>query len=361
MANTMKSTSSGNHTSLSEPLDKFDMSAICSAPPQPKLWKQIVFLYFLTGFGIIFPILLVVRILSENHDFTISIGRAIIVFGVPVCLVIALIKLWFSVDIIKKQLGVKLLDENTTNPKELWLIDLITALSKKANLPNTPLIGIYESEELNAFAAGPTRSRAMVAFSSGILEQMGQPQLAAVAAHEVGHIASGDMLSMQIVQGVIWGSALIGNLVGNCIKMFFEELGNNKKDTGKGKKLDQQMKELKYDFFGKNIVGTCITSFGNIVSLAFSRYREFKADKFSATMTSPLLMSSALQYLLNDQKAGTTTQANSPYAALMISAPEGWADWLSTHPSLERRIEHLKSFQADALRVPEEAVLEQKK
>ena len=81
MANTMKSTSSGNHTSLSEPLDKFDMSAICSAPPQPKLWKQIVFLYFLTGFGIIFPILLVVRILSENHDFTISIGRAIIVFG----------------------------------------------------------------------------------------------------------------------------------------------------------------------------------------------------------------------------------------------------------------------------------------
>ena len=78
-------------------------------------------------------------------------------------------------------------------------------------------------------------------------------------------------------------------------------------------------------------------------------------------MTSPLLMSSALQYLLNDQKAGTTTQANSPYAALMISAPEGWADWLSTHPSLERRIEHLKSFQADVLRVPEEAVLEQKK
>ena len=357
----MKSTSSGNHTSLSEPLDKFDMSAICSAPPQPKLWKQIVFLYFLTGFGIIFPILLVVRILSENHDFTISIGRAIIVFGVPVCLVIALIKLWFSVDIIKKQLGVKLLDENTTNPKELWLIDLITALSKKANLPNTPLIGIYESEELNAFAAGPTRSRAMVAFSSGILEQMGQPQLAAVAAHEVGHIASGDMLSMQIVQGVIWGSALIGNLVGNSIKMFFEQTRTKKSEYKGFEKLDQQMKDLKYDFFGENILGTCITSFGNIVSLAFSRHREFKADNFSATMTSPLLMSSALQYLLNDQKAGTTTQANSPYAALMISAPEGWADWLSTHPSLERRIEHLKSFQADVLHVPEAIVPEQKK
>ena len=358
----MKSTTAENPTISSEPSDEFDMSTITSAPPQPKLWKQILFLYFLTGFGIIFPILLVIRILSENHDFTISIGRAIIVFGVPVCLVIALIKLWFSIDIIKKQLGVKIIDKkNTEDPQELWLRDLVTTLSQKANLPNVPLIGIYESEELNAFAAGPSRSHAMVAFSSGILQQMKRPQLAAVAAHEVGHIASGDMLSMQIIQGVIWGSALIGNLIGNAIKMFFEELGNNKKDTGKGKKLDQQMKELKHDFFGKNIVGTCITSFGNIVSLAFSRYREFKADKFSATMTSPLLMSSALQYLLNDQKAGTTTQANSPYAALMISAPEGWADWLSTHPSLERRIEHLKSFQTDVLRIPEEAVLEQKK
>ena len=129
---------------------------------------------------------------------------------------------------------------------------MVTTLSQKANLPNVPLIGIYESEELNAFAAGPSRSHAMVAFSSGILQQMKRPQLAAVAAHEVGHIASGDMLSMQIIQGVIWGSALIGNLIGNAIKMFFEELGNNKKDTGKGKKLDQQMKELKHDFFGKN-------------------------------------------------------------------------------------------------------------
>ena len=147
--NAMKSTTAENPATSSEPSDEFDMSTITSAPPQPKLWKQILFLYFLTGFGIIFPILLVIRILSENHDFTISIGRAIIVFGVPVCLVIALIKLWFSIDIIKKQLRVKLLDKNTTNPKELWLIDLITALSKKANLPNVPLIGIYESEELN--------------------------------------------------------------------------------------------------------------------------------------------------------------------------------------------------------------------
>lgn len=256
----MKSTSTENPISSEVVSDKFDMSTIRSAPPQPKFWKQIVFLYFLTGFGIIFPILLVVRILSENHDFTISIGRAIIVFGVPICLVIALIKLWFSVDIIKKQLGVKLLDKDTTNPKELWLIDLITALSKKANLPNVPLIGIYESGELNAFAAGPTRSRAMVAFSSGILEQMEQPQLAAVAAHEVGHIASGDMLSMQIVQGVIWGSALIGNLVGNSIKMFFEQTRTKKSEYKGFEKLDQQMKDLKYDFFGENILDRVVNS-----------------------------------------------------------------------------------------------------
>ena len=341
----MKSRSIENSAITAEPFDKFDMSTINSAPPQPKLWKQMLFLYLLTSFGIIFPILLVVRLLSGSPDFTIAVGKAIIVVGVPVCLVITLIKLWCSIGMIKRQLGVKVLDQKaTTDPLELWLIELVTTLAHKANLPQVPLIGVYESEELNAFAAGPTRSQAMLAFSSGILKHMNKSQLAAVAGHEIGHIASGDMFSMQVIQGVIWGSALIGNLVGNSIKMFLEQLGNNKEDKGKGKKLDQQMEELKNDFFGENIVGTCITSFGNVVSLAFSRHREFKADKFSATMISPLLMSSALQSLLDDQKAGSTTQAYSSYATLMISAPEGWADWLSTHPSLERRIEHLKKL-----------------
>ena len=72
-------------------------------------------------------------------------------------------------------------------------------------------------------------------------------------------------------------------------------------------------------------------------------------------MISPLLMSSALQGLLDDQKAGSTTQAYSSYATLMISAPEGWADWLSTHPSLERRIEHLKKLQTACLAEQQES------
>ena len=123
----MKSRSIENSAITAEPFDKFDMSTINSAPPQPKLWKQMLFLYLLTSFGIIFPILLVVRLLSGSPDFTIAVGKAIIVVGVPVCLVITLIKLWCSIGMIKRQLGVKVLDQKaTTDPLELWLIEFIS-------------------------------------------------------------------------------------------------------------------------------------------------------------------------------------------------------------------------------------------
>src|SRR5512137_3048372 len=106
----------------------------------------------------------------------------------------AFISLALSRIMAKWLMGVKVIPPSTTDPTLSWLVQTVHGLARQANLPKLPEVGIYESEEVNAFATGPTKSRALVAVSTGLLNRMGSREVAGVLGHEVTHIANWDMV-----------------------------------------------------------------------------------------------------------------------------------------------------------------------
>jgi heat shock protein HtpX len=101
----------------------------------------------------------------------------------------------------KMMMGIQVIDRNS--PELGWVYSMVEDLSRKAGLPTTPEVGIYQSPEVNAFATGPTKRRALVAFSTGLLNSMNRNEVEGVAGHEIAHIANGDMVTMTLLQGVI--------------------------------------------------------------------------------------------------------------------------------------------------------------
>ena len=120
------------------------------------------------------------------------------VWGFGAALVSLLISRWMA----KRAMGVKLVDGRTGNSDLDWLHNRVGQLAQQANLP-MPEVGYYDSPEVNAFATGPSKKRSLVAVSTGLLRQMDKREVEGVLAHEVSHIANGDMVTMTLIQGVV--------------------------------------------------------------------------------------------------------------------------------------------------------------
>lgn len=237
------------------------------------------------------------------------------------------IMLFFSKTIAKRQFDIKTVNPDAPgNDQERFLLELISALAGRAGLPVVPEIGIYRSEEANAFATGRGKSDALIAFSSGLLERMPEEYAAAVAAHETAHIANGDMLTMTLLDGLINSAVVVADFA-------IEE-------TGWYEKTEKESCLL-VGIIHFVIVNVLMLA-GNLVLLWFSRHREFEADETAACLVSPEAMIGALHALDEDDKAGSRTDADAPAAAMMISASPAWTDLFSTHPSLERRIRQIE-------------------
>src|SRR5262249_7258129 len=115
----------------------------------------------------------------------------------------SLISLALSRIMAKRMMGVQVIDPNTRDPRERALLDLVYNLARGARLPAMPEVGWYDSQEVNAFATGPTKSRALVAVSSGLLSRMERNEVEGVLGHEITHVANGDMVTMTLLQGVV--------------------------------------------------------------------------------------------------------------------------------------------------------------
>jgi heat shock protein HtpX len=123
------------------------------------------------------------------------------------CLVIgmggAFISLALSRWMAKRMMGVQVIDPNTAGPDEQRLVETVHHLARAAGLPAMPEVGIYNSPEINAFATGPSKSRALVAVSSGLLRNLRPSDVEGVLGHEITHVANGDMVTMTLIQGVV--------------------------------------------------------------------------------------------------------------------------------------------------------------
>jgi heat shock protein HtpX len=247
----------------------------------------------------------------------------------------ALISLSLSRIMAKWMLGIKLVDPSTNDPELKRLVAIISSLTRQAGLPDLPQIGIYESREVNAFATGPTRRRALVAVSRGLLSKMSEKELEGVLAHEITHIANGDMVTMTLIQGIVNAFVMF---LARILAFAFSGLGKSRQESGSVPSYFSYMLLV----FLFEIVFLLL---GSIVIAYFSRKREYRADKGGAELAGKENMIAALQSLLNLQKIRDPAAEKPTVEAMKISSRKkgGLISLLASHPPLEARIERLRS------------------
>ena len=284
--------------------------------------KRII-LFVLTNFLVFMTISIVLTLLGVGPYMTaqgISYGDLM-----AFCLVWGMGGSLFSLAIsrisAKWMMGIQTVTK--TSPDAAWLAVMVEQLSQKAGLPVTPEVGIYESPEVNAFATGPTKRRALVAFSTGLLQSMNKNEIEGVAAHEIAHVANGDMVTMTLLQGVI-----------NAFVMFFARVigwavAQNTREENRHSV--QMMITLALDLL--------LGMLGTLVVCWFSRQREFRADKGGARYAGKQDMIAALERLAGHTRVYDQQPS---LAAFKISSSASFLHLFSTHPPLEQRIETLR-------------------
>jgi heat shock protein HtpX len=229
--------------------------------------------------------------------------------------------------------GVEVIDPDTTKPIERQLLQLVRQLVKKAGLPRMPEVGIYESEEVNAFATGPTKSRALVAVSSGLLDKMDWVEIEGVLGHEISHVANGDMVTLTLLQGVV-----------NAFVMFFARvLAFAVTRIGKGREDDSRSSPFLYGML-VFLFEVVFMILGSMVIACFSRFREYRADEGGARLAGKQSMIQALCKLqtVSALPVPQEAQQNSAFQAFKISGKKGFLWLFATHPPLEDRIARLE-------------------
>ena len=248
----------------------------------------------------------------------------------------ALISLSLSRIMAKSFMGVKVIDPHTHHANERQLIDTVYALARDAGLSHMPEVGIFQSNEPNAFATGPTQSRSLVAVSSGLLDRMPANDTRAVLGHEISHIANGDMVTMTLLQGVINAFVMF---LARVLAYAISGLGRNRSSNSSAGSYGTFM-VLTYLF---EIVFMIL---GSLVVCAYSRAREFRADAGGAQLAGRQNMISALQTLRSLQQIRDPKTENPAIAAFKISHPgkKGLLHLFATHPPIDDRIERLKGL-----------------
>lgn len=240
--------------------------------------------------------------------------------------------------------------KKSCNDMESWLLQTVCKYSKKLNVV-VPKIAIYPSQDMNAFATGACRNSALIAFSSGLLENMKRESIEAVIAHEMNHIASGDMITMTLIQGVVNTFVIfISRSLTNLI-YYWVSLVNN----GESEKYIDENNDYDTTYISSSVVYMIISSilelfFGVIASVIvfwFSRYREFYADAGAAKLVGRDKMITALQEL---QYNCESKMVNSGIVTLCINNAACnkkkfsllLYDLFASHPSLDKRIKALQ-------------------
>ena len=228
-------------------------------------------------------------------------------------------------------MGVKVIDPNTTDPRRVRLVETVHQLARNAGLTTMPQVGFYDSPEVNAFATGPSRSRSLVAASTGLLNHMNQAEVEGVLGHEIAHVANGDMVTMTLVQGVV-----------NAFVMFFARIAAMAL-TSRGNDDNRGGNTLAY-FMLVQVFQIVFSVFGMVVICWFSRWREFRADAGGANFAGRENMVSALEALqtYHEQGFDQAGPQQPAFQALKISGKNGMMMLLSTHPPLEERIARLE-------------------
>lgn len=269
-----------------------------------------------------------------------GVGRYLTAYGIDYgalaafCLVwgmsASIMSLLLSRVMAKWMMGVQVIDPAT--PGELGeLVRTVHHLARAARLPAMPEVGIYDAPEVNAFATGPTKSRALVAVSSGLLRTMRKNEIEGVLAHEISHVANGDMVTLTLIQGVV--NAFVMFLARIAAFAVENALSGNDERRRRSPFAYGMLTWVFEMIFG--LVGAMIVAW-------FSRWREFRADAGGARLSGAGNMRAALQRLLSYTEAVDTSHP-SMQAFKTSGRRSGILALFASHPPLEERIARLES------------------
>jgi len=287
-----------------------------------------IFLFLVTNIavllvlGTVLSLLGVDSLLSEN-GVDLDTGNLLVfaaVFGMGGSFISLAMSKWMA----RRAVGARVI-ETPANDAEQWLVNKVGQHAQAAGI-GMPEVALWYAPVPNAFATGARRDHALVAVSTGLLRGMRPDEVDAVLGHEIGHVANGDMVTLALIQGVvntfvIFLSRVVGHFVDRVLL-------RNERGYGLG-------------YYGAVIASQLFFSvLASIVVMYFSRYREFRADAEGARLAGRDKMIAALERL--KQLSGESPQPlPEPVTAFGISG--NWKSLFATHPSLDARIEALRS------------------
>ncbi|WP_282155573.1 protease HtpX [Cytobacillus gottheilii] len=258
---------------------------------------------------------------AGNIDFT-----SLLIFSAVIGFSGSFISLAMSRWMAKRMMNVKVLNpQDALSSYERDIVEKVHRLSRAAGLTHMPEVGIYDSPEVNAFATGPSKKRSLVAVSTGLLREMDEDAVEGVIAHEVAHIANGDMVTMTLLQGVVNTFVIFLSRIAAWIVSRF---------------VKEELAPIVH-FIAVLVFQIAFSILGSIVVYAYSRHREYHADRGGADLAGRDKMTHALQMLKaysnrmkgEEQTAISTLKINNKGKSMLFS----------THPDIDERIKRLNS------------------
>jgi heat shock protein HtpX len=285
-----------------------------------------VFLFVVTNLAILVVLGFVMSLLGVNRQSTLGTLVIAAIFGMGGSFISLAISKWIA----KRSTGAEVID-HPRDKVEAWLLQTVARQAKEAGI-GMPEVAVYPSPEINAFATGMNRNKALVAVSTGLLENLERDEAEAVLGHEVSHVANGDMVTLALIQGVLNTFViLIARLVANLISAFLSS--------------DDEEGEGGLGWLGYMavtiVLELALGILASIIVMWFSRKREFRADAGGADLAGRRKMIAALRRLQQQQEPSHLPEQ---MAAFGIKGKQsGLAKLFMSHPPLQERIAALEA------------------
>ena len=292
---------------------------------------QRVLLFLATNFAILIVLSIAMQVLGIDDMLAASNAgfntEGILAFSALFGFGGAFLSLAISKFMAKRTMGVRII-EQPSNDTERWIKSTVERFANQSNI-GMPEVGIFDQPQPNAFATGMSRNNALVAVSTGLLHHMDRDEVEAVIGHEIAHVANGDMITMGLLQGVL-----------NTFVIFLSRLGGFIVD----RVILKNQRGHGIGYFITTIVFQILLSIlASIITMWFSRRREFRADEGGAQLAGKSKMIRALKRL---SQVSEPLDLEGEFAAFGISGRRtGLSALFLSHPPLEQRIRHLESQQ----------------
>ncbi len=290
-----------------------------------------LFFYFLTVIAVLIVGTVALNIICSALGYPLSSEDLVVCVGTMSVMGIggSIISLFISKSFVMMQRHVQLINK-PSNDGEQWLVDTVRNIADKKGL-KMPDVGIYDANEMNAFATGWNRNSALVAVSTGLLRSMNKKQIEAVLGHELSHVDNGDMVTFTLVQGVVNTFVLVlSSILASVLTAVMAGKDGNRSrvSTSMASNIIFYVMQTLFGFLGTAVV------------MWFSRYREYRADAGSADVLGKESMISALEALKGD--SSPVTKKSRVVKALCINARD-FGELFMSHPPLEKRIAALQA------------------